>query len=590
MEQKETLKIPYGKTVWRILKFNIVCAPWQTALCICMTLIYGLLPVLVTYTWKQFLTGLENGKSESLSQNGIPGSLVLYVVAYGVSLGLPIMLETSDSILRNAIKKIAYKKLHGKARRLPFAYFDDPRMNDFIKKASESMHDGAFMYFVMGMGYLAGYAATVVAMGILLWGFHPVLAVTVQLMFLPVAARFALSKRITALKHSQMPKRREAELYTDFMTDRKYVKETKIWDTSGYFLRKRQKLTKELVRQERQAYTQVYCYEMLLDFFESLVYMACIGTGIWLCVQGRLASAELGALFSAVSAAYYADKRLVDESVSLRKDIHDVYEGFRLFDLEEENREGRQVSLGDGIRMENVDFSYPGVERLQAEGVSFSLKEGEIIALAGENGAGKSTIVKLLLGLYVPKRGQVVYGGTDISKVEYETLFGSTSAVYEDYNRYKVTLGENIALEGEMDREKAEEILKELGFSLEKYPDGFDTMLGKEFGGLDLSGGEWQKLAMARGYYRQGDIIVLDEPTAALDARSEYAVYENFRRICRGRTGVIVTHRLGAARLADRVLYVENGHIAEQGTHEELMALGGKYAHMFQVQKEMYMS
>lgn len=588
MEQYD--RIPYFNTVRRICRFSAECAPWEISFCVGMYLVLGTLPVAVVYVWNlllEELTAVIDFSGPAQSREQILVLLILFALSLGVANALPVLGETPDTMLRNRVKKAAYKKLHDKTERISLASYDDSRINDFIGTAADSLHDGAFMYFIVSAASMVSKCVTVVMMAGLLWSFYPPLAALVLFIFLPILLRSALNRRIMQFHYQQREKRREVDTYTDFVADREFAKETRFWDTTGYFLKKRENLLNGLLFREEKAYRKIYLLELCLDVFDSVVHITCIAVGILLCAKGVLLIAQLGALFSAVNTAFSTNKELVDKVVGMRELLHEVYEGFRLFDLEEEERTQRETPWGE-IVAEDVSFQYPGTDRSQVRELSCHICPGEVVALVGANGAGKSTIVKLLLGLYTPWKGTIKYGGEDIAHIDYHFLLKNTTAVFEDFNQYKVTILENVALNETADEEKVWKLLREVRFNIDKYPEGPRTGLGTEFGGRNLSRGEWQKLAMARGYYKEGKLVVLDEPTAALDARSEYHIYEEFRRICKGKTGIIVTHRLGAAKLADHILYVEDGRIAESGTHVELMEQNGRYAKMFRTQRGLY--
>ncbi len=249
--------------------------------------------------------------------------------------------------------------------------------------------------------------------------------------------------------------------------------------------------------------------------------------------------------------------------------------------------------LRSGIRFEDVWFTYPGSDRPALAGLSFDIAAGESVALVGENGAGKTTLVKLLLGLYAPDRGRILYDGVDARVIDPRSLRGAASAAFQGFVRYGLTFAENVGLgqpermgdrrrlEAAVARARAHDVLRAL-------PDGYDTLLGADVGGVDLSGGQWQRVALARGFFRDAELLVLDEPTAALDPHAELAVFERFAELARGRTAVLVSHRLGMARLADRVIVLSGGRVAEAGTHQELLDSGGEYAAMFRAQARWY--
>ena len=250
--------------------------------------------------------------------------------------------------------------------------------------------------------------------------------------------------------------------------------------------------------------------------------------------------------------------------------------------------------IGDGFRFEDVGFRYPGAERWAVRHLTFTLRAGEVLALVGENGAGKTTLVKLLARLYDPDEGRILLDGHDLREYDLASLRGSTGVIFQDFVRYHLTAAENIAvgrIEARDDRARieaaAEASLADEVFR--RLAGGYDQVLGKRFrNGVDLSGGEWQKIAIARAYMRDAQLLILDEPTASLDARSEFEVFQRFKELSEGRTAVLISHRFSSVRMADRILVMAEGEIEAAGTHDELLAAGGRYAELFELQAAGY--
>ena len=245
------------------------------------------------------------------------------------------------------------------------------------------------------------------------------------------------------------------------------------------------------------------------------------------------------------------------------------------------------------IEVRDLTFTYPGAERPALRGVSFTLPAGEKVALVGENGAGKTTLVHLLLGLYTPTEGSVHIGGQDLRELDPAPLWASTGAVFQDFTQYHLTVRENVGL-GHVDHLGDHAAVHRAAGAggaadfVEELPERYETVLGPTFGGRDLSVGQWQRVATSRGLMRGADLLVLDEPTAALDPKAEAEVYGRFAEHAGGRTAILISHRMGFARLADRILVLKDGELIEQGTHDQLVRLGGEYAHLFATQARWY--
>ena len=247
-----------------------------------------------------------------------------------------------------------------------------------------------------------------------------------------------------------------------------------------------------------------------------------------------------------------------------------------------------------GFVFENVGFRYPDAERWAVRHLDFELHAGEVLALVGENGAGKTTLVKLLARLYDPDEGRILLDGTDLRDYDIEELRANIGVIFQDFVRYNLTAGENIGV-GQIDamdddvrireaarRAMADEVIASL-------PNGYDQQVGRRFKtGVDLSGGQWQKIAIARAYMRDAQVMILDEPTAALDARSEFEVFQRFKELSDDRTAVLISHRFSSVRMADRILVLNEGQLEASGTHEQLLAQGGRYAELFELQAAGY--
>ncbi len=272
---------------------------------------------------------------------------------------------------------------------------------------------------------------------------------------------------------------------------------------------------------------------------------------------------------------------------------------FSFFDIQPEiasppNARPVPRPIEKGFVFESVGFRYPGAERWAVRNLSFTLKAGEVLALVGENGAGKTTLVKLLSRLYDPDEGRILLDGRDLREYDLFDLRSNIGVIFQDFVRFHLSAGDNIAvgrIEARGDRARIEEAARRslADEVIAKLPAGYEQVIGKRFRtGVELSGGEWQKIAIARAYMRDAQVLILDEPTAALDARAEYQVFQRFKELSQGKTAILISHRFSSVRMADRIVVLADGRVEDIGTHEELLARGGRYKELFELQAAGY--
>jgi ATP-binding cassette subfamily B protein len=378
-----------------------------------------------------------------------------------------------------------------------------------------------------------------------------------------------------------------------------YAKEVKLFGLGGYFIKRYGLLSKTYYdRQRKQVvrrYIAGYAWGVLTTLAGSITYLYVALQA----VAGRLTLGDLTLYTSAASAVQNSISNLLGGFSSMYE--HNLYLS-NLFQLLEtpvkvarpDNPIPLPAPLRGEVVFENVSFGYPGAEKPALHNVSFTIAPGETLAVVGRNGAGKTTLIKLLVRLYDPTEGRILIDGNDIRDYDPDELRAGIGAMFQDYVTYQATAKENIGLGSLMHLEDQPAIATaaERGGAdelLEKLPSAYETMLGKWFDeGVNLSGGEWQKVALSRAFMRDARILVLDEPTSALDAQAEYELFERLKRLTTGRSAIYISHRFSTVRRADRILFLEHGELVEEGTHAELMGLNGRYARLFKMQASAY--
>lgn len=481
--------------------------------------------------------------------------------------------------------------LNDKASRVAPIVYEDSRFLDAINKAYEGMEASTELVSVL-LEIGLKRATYFVSLGCYFFAIKPMLLVVFVLSFIPVVISSQLRRKYFArLQDEATPYRRKYEYYGKCIYSREYAKETRLWKADDYFeglyrenLR-RASLLKWKTKQKSETVAMISRFISLAGYVGTVLLL------FYYLLSGEIGIGAFAAIFSSLDQMYEQMDWVFGADVStIMEDFGPAQNYFRFLHLEE--REGtydcrlqrREITL------RGAGFAYPGSDRKALENISLTVRRGETLAIVGVNGSGKSTLTRLLMGLYLPTEGTVEVDGIDVRQIKPARLYEGVSAVFQKYQCYKMTVGENVRISDDESKREEEAALRQADFPLdaEMLTDGTDTMLGKDFGGIDLSGGQWQRLAIARGLYRVHDMIILDEPTAAIDPIEEAAIYRKFAEISKGRTAVIVTHRLGSVHMADRIVVMDSGKIVDMGGHEELMQRRGLYYQMYQSQAKWY--
>jgi ATP-binding cassette subfamily B protein len=493
------------------------------------------------------------------------------------------------SIVEGKAQPYYRKRLFRKLSVLDPAVFENTEFLDDVNKA----RDGVWWLVPYSMTFLnifTFYGVFFVSVGFYLWSLKPVLLVTLLAAFIPaVIGQTVRGKVFTKLEEESAPLRRENGHYQSALCDREFFKETRILGGYRFFHRLFTDTLKLLTQKTWKAERKTALLQLALN----LLSFAGIAVSAILLfnatMSGEVSIGAFAAVFRALDTVFSIMQEIVNSHLGdMNQNLGKVANYFRVLDMPERVGEPGAPDLTLGITAENVSFTYPGREEPAVKGVTLTLNDGETVAIVGENGAGKSTLVRLLTGLYRPSEGKVTVGGLDTSLTDPSSLYQNTSGVFQGYQRYKMTLAENVEISDTAagDANRMETVLRDADADMTIPP---DTMLSPEFDGIDLSGGQWQRIAIARGLYRSNGFIVLDEPTSAIDPIEETRIYEQFRRLSEGKCAVVVTHRLGSAKLAKKIIVMDGGRIVDIGTHEELLARSeGKYADMWAAQARWY--
>jgi len=476
--------------------------------------------------------------------------------------------------------------------------YEDPAFYDRLERARVQATDR--LYMIQAMGRLIQQVITTITLSISIMLFSPWLLL---LLIVGVIPAFVGETHFAFLGYAknfrQTPTRRQLDYLRilggskeaakelklfglkDFLTARFKVLSTQVYEEDVALARRKVTLGSVLSAIGTGGYYSAYVFAV----WKTVTGAFSLGTLVFLANAIRDASSNLQQTFSTLST-------IADQALFLT-DLIAFFEMSPSIKTKP-NALPAPRPIQRGFEFRNVSFRYPGSSRLVLNGLNFHLRPGERVALIGENGEGKTTIVKLLTRLYDPLEGQVLLDGVDLREYDLEDLYREIGVIFQDFMRYEMTARENIAV-GKIEQIDNLKLLEESAQKsmadgvVGKLASGYEQMLGRRFeGGVDLSGGEWQKVALARAYLRDAQVLILDEPTSALDARSEYEVFQRFAELTTGKMAVFISHRFSTVRMADRIVVLENGRIAEEGDHDALTQLGGRYAEMFELQAASY--
>ena len=493
----------------------------------------------------------------------------------------------------------AERRLLEKASKVDLGHFDNSDWHDRLARAKRDVNwrPGDLTWSILG---LSGNIVTIILMAGLLASLHYILVVlALGAAFLSLALESRVTTKLYKYFYKETPEERERQYLGDLLVQPRTTKEVRAYVVADYLLGRYRKLSDDLFKQ-REKMLRLGSRMTLVSGFVTgtilaLAYVFVAIRGIHGTIQPGAVVLVIGAFTSVagtlgnISSTFVA----IDQHTTFLDDYFSFLGIGQLIPVPAKPEVIPETVI-DGIEFDNISFTYPGGTETAVAGLNLKIKRGELMALVGENGAGKSTLIKLLLRFYDVQEGAIRVGGIDVKDMDPKDLRNRIGVLFQDYATYELTVRENVVMGRPNGMMNDERVIKALQDSrsewlVSKMPNGLDSKVGRLFeGGHDLSGGEWQRLALARIMYRNADIWILDEPTSSLDPEAEAAIFAELKENLKGRIGIVISHRFSTVRIADRIAVIDDGRVTELGTHEELLAAGNRYARLFELQASGY--
>ena len=585
-------------------------SPALTLATLSLRLVRALLPVVMLYVGKLIidealrLVGLGEGLSgvrEWWDSGLLTPLLWLLAIEFGLAVLSDVLgrlVALFDQLLSELFTNATSVRLMEHAATLDLEDFEDSELQDRLDRARrQTMGRMTLMSQLFGQ---AQDTVTIIAFaaGLILYAPWLILLLAVALVpaFLGEAHFNALNY---SLNFSWTPERRELEYIRQTGASVETAKEVKIFGLHDFLIGRFRELSDKFYLANRGLAIRRAGWGSVLTALGTLGYYVAYAYIAWRTVRGEFTIGDLTFLAGSFRRLRQLLEGLLVGFSQVAGQALYLDDLFSFFEIEPEISSPAAPRpfpspVREGFVFEGVGFRYPGAERWAVRDLSFTLQAGEVLALVGENGAGKTTLVKLLARLYDPDEGRILLDGHDLREYDLDVLRQNIGVIFQDFVRYHLTAAENIAvgqIEARHDRARIVEAARRslADDVIAKLPKGYDQVIGKRFkNGVDLSGGEWQKVAIARAYMRDAQLLILDEPTAALDARSEFEVFQRFKELSAGKTAVLISHRFSSVRMADRILVLADGRVEAVGTHGELLAQRGRYAELFELQAAGY--